>query len=342
MGTSLGAPVRDEPRQGSLRTLGAEMEIGQSGSSALDAPQESVVRRERQPTLGVVAAAFAAFGWGIAAIFIKLSHVAPLALTEYRLVIAAVYLAAMVVVARRRLRIADLGLVAAGGILLCVDMGCFFAAVEQTRVADASVIGALQPALVLLVAGPLFSERVELADVMWTALAIVAVSAVVVGGGVPRGTSLSGDLLAVASVIAWSGYFIVSKKARGTIGPIEYTFGVTVVAAVVLLPVLFLSGESAAVPHPGDWLWILLLALVPGTGHLLINWAHRSVDVSVSSVIGASNPIFAAGGAWIVLGQGLGAIQIASGIVAIAAIAVVAARKRVPASPPLDLQPSDD
>lgn len=316
--------------------------MGETGTEALGVARDAAVRRERQPTLGVAAAGFAAFGWGIAAVFIELSHVAPLPLTEYRLVIAAGYLAAMLAVTRRRIHLRDLALVAVGGVLLCADMACFFVAIEQTRIADASVIGALQPALVLLVAGPLFGERLEFADLTWTALAIAGVGAVVVGGGLPSGTNLSGDLLAVASVVAWSGYFVVSKRARRTTGPIEYTFGVTVVAAVVLVPVLFLSGESVAVPHAGDWLWIVLLAVVPGTGHLLINWAHKSVDVSVSSVIGASNPIFAAGGAWIILGQGLDALQVASGIVAIVAIAFVAGRKRLPSSAPLDPQPSED
>jgi drug/metabolite transporter (DMT)-like permease len=96
------------------------------------------------------------------------------------------------------------------------------------------------------------------------------------------------------------------------------------------VPVVLISGESFGVSHAGTWLWIGLLALIPGTGHLAMNWAHRSVDVSVSSVVGASNPVFAAAAAWLVLHQALDFTQVAGGLVGIAAICVVAGRRKIP------------
>jgi drug/metabolite transporter, DME family len=63
---------------------------------------------------------------------------------------------------------------------------------------------------------------------------------------------------------------------------------------------------------------------VPGSGHLLFNFAHRVVDVSVSSVVSAGNPAVASLLALVVLGERLGAVQVAGGIVAVAAIAAVA------------------
>jgi drug/metabolite transporter (DMT)-like permease len=61
-----------------------------------------------------------------------------------------------------------------------------------------------------------------------------------------------------------------------------------------------------------------------------MNWAHRYVDASVSSVIGSSNPIVAALAAVVILGQPLTAVQVACGLVAIMAIAIVAMRHRQP------------
>jgi drug/metabolite transporter (DMT)-like permease len=61
-----------------------------------------------------------------------------------------------------------------------------------------------------------------------------------------------------------------------------------------------------------------------------MNWAHRYVDASVSSVIGSSNPIVAAVAAMVILGQPLTSTQVACGLVAIGAITVVAARHRQP------------
>ncbi len=287
----------------------------------------------RQPALGLAASAAAAAGWGVAAIFVKLADVPALVLTFYRLWVAVAILLVACVVTRHLPRWRHLAASVPGGILLAADMACFFSAVKITSIADVAVIGALQPALVLLVAGRMFAETVAATDIAWTAVAIAGVGLVVAGPGLPSSHHLAGDALAAVSLLAWSGYFVISKRARQASGALEYTFGVTLVAAVVLVPVVFISGEGFVVSRPGAWLWIGLLAVVPGTGHLLMNWAHRGVDVSVSSVVGASNPVFAAGGAWLVLHQALDLIQVVGGIVGIAAICVVAGRKKIrPAS----------
>lgn len=62
-----------------------------------------------------------------------------------------------------------------------------------------------------------------------------------------------------------------------------------------------------------------------------MNWAHRYVDASVSSVIGSSNPIVAVAAAFVILGQRVSILQAACGLVALGAIAVVAVRHRQPA-----------
>ena len=77
---------------------------------------------------------------------------------------------------------------------------------------------------------------------------------------------------------------------------------------------MLVSGESLGRVEAGDWLWIALLAVVPGGAHLAMNWAHRYVDASVSSVIGSSNPIVAAGAAVVILGQPVTIVQVACGL----------------------------
>jgi drug/metabolite transporter (DMT)-like permease len=103
-----------------------------------------------------------------------------------------------------------------------------------------------------------------------------------------------------------------------------------------MTPVALLSGGPLLPGRPADWFWLALLALIPGSGHLLFNFAHRFVDVSVSSVVSAGNPVVASLLALVVLGQPLDAIQVAGGIVAVLAIAAVAhqAADRRPARPP--------
>lgn len=285
----------------------------------------------RPPATGVAASAFAAAAWGVAAVFVKLASAPALVLTFYRLALAAALLAAALAFSRRRLTWRAIAAALPGGLLFCGDMACFFSAVKLTSIADVSVIGALQPALVMLVAGRLFGEEVRRRDAALTLVAMAGVCAVVVGSGAPSGHGVAGDLLATVSLVCWSGYFLVSKRARRHVGALDYTFGVTVVAAIVLLPVVVASGQSLGHVTAGSWLWIALLALIPGGGHLLMNWAHRRIDVSVSSLIGASNPVFAVAAAWLVLGQSLDWHQVVGVLLAVSAIGAVASRKRLPA-----------
>ena len=210
------------------------------------------------------------------------------------------------------------------------NMAMFFSAVKDTSVVNVTVIGAFQPALVLLVARRLFGERMGRWDVLWIFLAIAGVSVAVIGQGASRPHSLSGDLMAVVALLCWSAYWLVSKHARVSQNAMEYTAGVTIMASIVMTPVVLFSGQSLTRVRSGDWIWILLMAIVPGGAHLVMNWAHRYVDASVSSAIDCLNPLIAAVAAFLILNQPLGDVQIFGLLIAIVAIAVITARHHEP------------
>jgi drug/metabolite transporter (DMT)-like permease len=284
----------------------------------------------RPQAIGLAASVLASVGWGFGAIFARLTSAPGLVLAFYRLWLGAALLTALVYVAGRRLSWDNLRASLLGGVFLAGDMAMFFCAVKLTSVVDCTVIGAVQPAIVLVAAGPLFGERMGRWDVVWVFVAMAGVSAAVIGPGVSGPHELAGDLLAVGSLLSWSAYWLVSKHARETEHALDYTAGVTIVAALTMTPIVLVSGQHLGRIEAGDWLWIALLAVVPGGAHLAMNWAHRYVDASVSSVIGSSNPIVAATAAVVILGQRLTIVQICCGLVALAAISVVAVRHRAP------------
>jgi drug/metabolite transporter (DMT)-like permease len=279
--------------------------------------------------------------WGFSSVLVVLTRQPGLVVALERLWLGVPFVGVLLAVSRRRVSWLVLRRAVPGGILLCGDMALFFSAVKLTSVADATVIGALQPALVLFVARPLFGERPLRSDVLWTAVAISGVSAVVLGAGGTGRHEMVGDLLALGSLCCWTGYWLVSKQARSRprsspggaqpdggqqIGSIEYTSAVMLVAAVTVVPIALLSGEPLTAGTPLDWLWLGLMTLVPGSAHLVLNWAHRFIDVSVSSVIVSVNPIVAVGSAALVLNQSLNLLQVAGCLVAVLAAALVARR----------------
>jgi drug/metabolite transporter (DMT)-like permease len=162
----------------------------------------------------------------------------------------------------------------------------------------------------------------------------VGVGVIAVGAGTPSLDEVVGDLLAVGSLLCWAGYFVAAKQARPRLHALDYTAGVTIVAALTATITMVVLGQSPGRVRAGDWVWIGLLAVLPTGAHVLMNWAHRYLDLTISSVVGSATPIVAAVGAWIILGERLDALQIAGGIVGVAAISVVAARHGLlPAGP---------
>ncbi len=288
---------------------------------------------------GLGAATAAMLMWGFSGILVALTTQPALVVAMERLVLGVPLVAAVVAINHRRLTWQVLWRSVPGGLLLCGDIAMFYSAVKLTSVADATVIGALQPALVLFVARPLFGERVKLVQVLWTLVAIFGVCAVVAGAGDTGSDPVLGDWLAAGSLCCWTGYWLVSKCMRTArvgnwnsaflapgeaLGSVQYTTGVMLVATIAIVPVTLLSRERLTWGTPSDWLWMGLLAIGPGSAHLLLNWVHGTVGVSVSSVIVSLNPVVAAAAAVVVLGQPLDAVQVVGGVAALIAVSMVA------------------
>ncbi len=112
-----------------------------------------------------------------------------------------------------------------------------------------------------------------------------------------------------------------------TVGAVEYVAAVQLAAALVVTPVALVSQQHLGVGSPIDWLWLMTIVCVSGIGgHLLINWAHPYVNVSVSSLMMLGVPVVGSVGAWAVLDESLAPLQVVGGLITLGALAVVVHR----------------
>src|SRR5262249_49747965 len=161
----------------------------------------------------------------------------------------------------------------------------FFSAIRTTGVADVLLIAALQPALVLVVAGRWFGEQPTRQGIVWSLVSVGCVGLSIVGSSENAVWSLGGDLLAVGALFVFTTYFLLSKRIRRDVQAIEYMTTVTMVAAVVITPVAVATGDGFGGFRAGD-VWLLLLFVIAAqAGHLMVAWAHSQVDVTVSSLM---------------------------------------------------------
>jgi drug/metabolite transporter (DMT)-like permease len=177
----------------------------------------------------------------------------------------------------------------------------------------------------------MFGERIGRWEVGWTGVSIAGVAILIAGASSSPEWSPLGDGMALMAVILFTGYFVASKRIRESVSTVAYMAGVHVAAAVVVTPVALVHGLEVAALSTADWARILTIVFTSGVGaHMLINWAHPYVKVSVSSVIVLLTPVVATMAAWVVLDESLTALQLLGGAVTLAAIIAVTRRHGAP------------
>ena len=106
-----------------------------------------------------------------------------------------------------------------GGLFFAADIVLFFSAIKITTVANATIVGALQPVILLYVGARQFGERINQGLVVLTAVAVGGAALVAIGSAEATGEwHPVGDLLAVGAVITWAGYFAASNHTMGRPG----------------------------------------------------------------------------------------------------------------------------
>ena len=251
--------------------------------------------------------------------------VAGLALAAHRFVWLALLLLLVLVATGRRITLRGLQLGWLPGLLFAGNIALFYTAVKLTTVANATVLGAIQPVLSLLLVGPLFGEKVRRSEIAITVVAIAGVVIVVYGSSITPVWSPRGDVLVFLATLLWTAYLVVAKRARSELTAIELQTVLTLVAAVLIVPVALVSGQSVAVPR-ADWWWLALLVVVPGAGHTLVNWAHGHTPLVLVSMLFLLNPVVATGLAALFLGESVNGFQIAGMLLVLGSLGVLMVR----------------
>jgi len=271
--------------------------------------------------LGAVGAAVTLMGIG--SVVAKAAEIEGPVLALHRSWGAALVYAILLLLIRGRFSVQKLKVAAPGGVVFGLQLCFFFSAVQLTTVANATMLIALQPVVVLLFFSRRFGETVTRREWTLSLVAVAGVSLVVFGSVDSPSWSPAGDALAGCALVSWTLYFVASKRAREHLGAIEYQAMSLVFSALVMLPVaLIFSGTLD--PGPGNWWWIPAMVAIPGTGHVLLNWAHSKVALGLVSQLTLVSPVVAVALAAVVLeGETVNAVQIAGMVVVLAALLAI-------------------
>jgi drug/metabolite transporter (DMT)-like permease len=270
--------------------------------------------------------------WSATAMFVRAGDADPMVFTTWRLWLALPPLTAVLWWRTRhgqRVMLRAPGVSRGRWILIVIGAGAFFAsgaatafaAIDKTRLLDVTLIGALQPVVIIVVAVLFLGEHANRTHLV---LAFVAVAATVVVASSTSGSgtwSMAGEVLAVLSLFLNAGWYLYGRVLRGryAIDPFGFMLGVLAAAAVLMTPVALLSAGSLGMPAAAFG-WAALTMVFGTAAHLLLVWAHRYVPASLSAPLLLAEPPLVAIGAWIFFDESLTAVAVIGSSVVVAAL----------------------
>lgn len=253
--------------------------------------------------------------------------VGPAGVVALRQAVAAIALLAVARPRLRGLRWSNVRPAILLGLVLVVMNLTLYGAVERIGLGLAVTLEFLGPLAVALLGS---RRRFDLVCAV-----IAGIGVVLLTGTVP-GLDVVGILLGLAAAAAWAAYILLSQRAGRTLPGIQSTAIASLVAAILTSPILVIVLVGL---EPHELLRVAVVGLAAG---ILSSALPYSIDLLVLrrlprqlfGVLQSVHPAAAAVAGLIVLGQTLGAWQIAGLVLITAGNAIAVGRGTTSAAPP--------
>ncbi|WP_102694238.1 DMT family transporter [Rummeliibacillus pycnus] len=207
------------------------------------------------------------------------------------------------------------------GVFLAFHFILWFESLRYTSVASSTVLVTLQPLFAIIGTFIFFKEPIAFKTVFSGIIAIAGSILISWGDFKIGGLAFYGDMLALIACALVTGYMLFGQEVRSRVSLTTYTIIVYTSSTVTLFFYILFKGESFG-PYPTmDWVWFLLLAIVPNLlGHNLFNWSLKWVSANVISIAILFEPVGASILAYFIFNENLVLTQVVGGIIVIAGI----------------------
>jgi drug/metabolite transporter (DMT)-like permease len=267
----------------------------------------------RPPIPPIIVLGFGILAVSAASIMIRFAQreASSLVIAAWRLFLAALVLTPFAL-AKRRVELASLtgrerGLALLSGVFLALHFATWISSLSYTSVASSVVLVSTAPLWVALLSPITLKE--PLTRFMLAGLVLALIGSVIVGisdicfwtnlglacptiGEFVRGRAFLGDLLALAGAFTAAGYLILGRRLRARISLLSYIFVVYGAAAIILVSVVLITGQSMLGYSARTYAWLFALALVPQLlGHSSYNWALAYLSAAYVSIAVLGEPI---------------------------------------------------
>ena len=211
-----------------------------------------------------------------------------------------------------------------GGTGLVTNTTLWYWGLKYTTALNAGILGAAAPIFVSVASALLFGDRLSVRNWLGIALTVLAVVLTLAKGSLTVLLTLSinhGDLIILASQVAWITYSLYSRAAASTLPPVWIMAGANLAAGLVLVPLAVLVER----PWQHWWAWrgwmVVLYGALPVTvGHLWFYEIVRTIGAGRAVTFLNLMPFAVLAMAWLLVGETIhvyhvvGALLVAAGV----------------------------
>ena len=214
------------------------------------------------------------------------------------------------------------------GFCFAGDLAVWHWSILLTSVANATLLSNLAPIFVALGAWLLFRDTPKKLFLGGLAAALTGTALLISAGSGQSASShsghaLFGDALGVITAMFYAGYQMAVTRLRAHVATATLMAWSCLVMSALLLPVAWLSGEQILPQTAAGWITVIALALIAQVaGQSLIAWAMAHLPATFSSVGLLWQPVAATLLAWLLIGETMGTLQFAGGLLVLAGIAL--------------------
>jgi drug/metabolite transporter (DMT)-like permease len=277
----------------------------------------------------VVAALTGAALLGLSPIAMRLSELGPHASNLWRFLIALPILGVWAVASSARPTTRQTGWLLLAGLLFGIEVSLWGAALGLTTVTNATLLANFTPVFAAVFGWFAFRERLRAPVLAGVAAALagavlLALARAQSDVGPDPNAGWIGDALGLSAAIGYAGYFLILRMLGKNVSVGAVMFWATLSAAFVCLALALIFREQLMPRTLHGWLILASLGLIVQiAGQGLIAYGVGRLPIVASTVLLWMQPLVAAGLAWWIFGEALGALALAGAALILAGIFAV-------------------
>jgi DME family drug/metabolite transporter len=259
------------------------------GADTISAP----IPRVSAKALGALALAGVVLGFSLSSTLAKRAETPGVLIAFWRLTLASVAFNVYLWSTGRRVAIRNARQALLPGVFFGLNLAVFFAGATNNSVANAALIGAMAPFLIVPIGATLFRE---VNDRRALAFALVAFGGLglVLFSAPPKGdASIEGNLFGFVAMLLLVAYVASTRHFRRDMDVAVFMATICPIGALAVLPIAVANGDGLGMTATG-WTYVVILTFLSGiAANGLMVFAQKTIQIGTIAIAQVVNPAIA-------------------------------------------------